>query len=66
MAQAQSLGGTTARLYAHVPVMNLLPTSRGLHHNLMEGDWGFAGFDLMMLVLAAGFAARTSRLIRSG
>ncbi|AUW57581.1 PepSY domain-containing protein [Sphingobium sp. SCG-1] len=45
-----------ASLYALVPVVNDLTTTRGLFPSLMAQDWIFAGFDLVMLVTAAGCA----------
>lgn len=62
-AWVELLAGT-ALLYVLVPVMNLLTTSRGLHRSLMEEDWAFAGFDLMMLVLATSLAACARRVIK--
>ncbi|WP_068079455.1 PepSY-associated TM helix domain-containing protein [Novosphingobium rosa] len=53
-----------AAFFAAVPLLNALTTARGLGQSLPAGDWIFAGFDLAMLALAAGFAftARTLAL----
>lgn len=50
-----------AALFASIPVLNALTTPRGLISSLPAADWTFAGFDLTMIALAAGFAftART-------
>ncbi|MHA6721315.1 PepSY-associated TM helix domain-containing protein [Sphingomonas sp. RS6] len=45
-----------AGLYALVPAVNALTTARGLIPSLIAGDWIFAGFDLVMLAAAAGYA----------
>ncbi|MEM7049966.1 MAG: PepSY-associated TM helix domain-containing protein [Acidobacteriota bacterium] len=52
----------TALLFAAVPLVNALSTSRGLLPSLRAGDWVFVVFDLTMLVLALayGAAARTA------
>lgn len=49
-----------ALLFAAVPIVNALLTSRGLFASLVAGDWLFVGFDGVMLLLAAacGWAAR--------
>ncbi|PNU03428.1 PepSY-associated TM helix domain-containing protein [Novosphingobium guangzhouense] len=47
--------------FAAVPVINALTTSRGLLPSLLAGDWTFVAFDLVMLVLAAGFAMAAVR-----
>ncbi|MEM7480018.1 MAG: PepSY-associated TM helix domain-containing protein [Acidobacteriota bacterium] len=51
-----------ALLFAAIPLVNGLSTDRGLLTSLRTGDWVFAGFDLVMLLLAAayGTAARIS------
>ncbi|ALH82821.1 peptidase [Sphingopyxis macrogoltabida] len=54
----------TAALFAAVPVVNALTTDRGLFASLAAGEWIFAGFDLAMLVLAAGFWAAHRRIVR--
>lgn len=53
----------TAVLFLAIPPINALTTSRGLLSSLAAGDWVFAGFDVTMLLLAAGFgyAARKAR-----
>lgn len=48
--------GACAALYAMIPIVNALTTARGLVPSLIAGDWIFAGFDLVMLVMAAGCA----------
>lgn len=42
-----------AALYALVPAVNALTTARGLVPSLVARDWAFAGFDLVMLAMAA-------------
>jgi len=42
-----------AALYALVPVVNALTTSRGLIPSLIARDWIFVGFDSVMLAMAA-------------
>ncbi len=42
-----------ALLFAAIPLVNALTTSRNLVASFMHGDWVFAGFDLTMLVIAA-------------
>ncbi len=44
-----------ALLFSAIPLANALLTSRGLPTSLATGDWLFAGFDLIMLVLGAVF-----------
>lgn len=56
--------GLAAALFAAVPVVNALTTSRGLPASLLAGDWLFVSFDLVMLVLAAGFAKGARRAAR--
>ncbi|WP_237714124.1 PepSY-associated TM helix domain-containing protein [Novosphingobium sp. Rr 2-17] len=55
LAWIQTLA-TCASLYALIPVVNALTTTRGLVPSLMAQDWAFAGFDLVMLAIAAGCA----------
>lgn len=53
-----------AGLLALVPVLNAATTQRPLWHSLEDGDWVFAGVDLMCCALAllhAGLALRTAR-----
>lgn len=45
-----------AILFAAVPVVNALTTPRNTVTSLIHGDWLFVAFDLVMLMLAAGFA----------
>jgi uncharacterized iron-regulated membrane protein len=47
-----------------LPVLNALTTQRPLWHSLVEGDWVFAGMDIMCWALAllhAALAIRTAR-----
>jgi hypothetical protein len=47
-----------------LPVLNAVTTQRPLWHSLAQGDWIFAGIDLMCWVLAAlhvALALRTAR-----
>jgi len=53
-----------ALLLALLPVLNALTTDRGLWRSLADGDWVFAGFDLMIWAFAAlhaMLAVRTAR-----
>ncbi|WP_398478285.1 PepSY-associated TM helix domain-containing protein [Tardiphaga sp.] len=53
-----------AALLALLPVLNAVTTQRPLWHSLAQGDWIFAGIDLMCWVLAAlhvALALRTAR-----
>ncbi|EIZ77420.1 PepSY-associated TM helix domain-containing protein [Novosphingobium sp. Rr 2-17] len=55
-----------AALFATVPVVNALTTSRNTLAALVTGDWLFVAFDVAMLVLATGFglAARKAATVR--
>ena len=55
-----------AALYALVPAVNALTTSRGILPSLANGDTVFATFDMFMLFMAAAlaFAARKASLSR--
>lgn len=53
-----------AALLALLPVLNALTTDRGLWRSMAEGDWVFAGFDLMMWALAALHAMLALRTAR--
>lgn len=58
---------TATALLALLPVLNALTTSRPLWRSLANGDWVFAGMDLMcwaLAVLHAVLAARTARHTR--
>lgn len=46
-----------ALLMALLPVLNGFTTSRGLLTSLAQGDWLFAGFDLILWLLSAMFAS---------
>jgi len=53
-----------AALLALLPILNAITTQRPLWHSLAQGDWIFAGIDLMCWVLAAlhvVLALRTAR-----
>lgn len=52
---------TAAALLALLPVLNALTTQRPLWRSVVEGDWVFAGIDLMAWVLAALHAALALR-----
>ncbi|WP_409525588.1 PepSY-associated TM helix domain-containing protein [Nitrincola sp. MINF-07-Sa-05] len=45
-----------ALAFALLPLLNALTTERHLGQSLLTGDWVFAGFDLTMLSIGAGFA----------
>jgi uncharacterized iron-regulated membrane protein len=49
---------------ALLPVLNALTTQRPLWRSLADGDWVYAGFDLMMWALAALHAALAVRTAR--
>jgi uncharacterized iron-regulated membrane protein len=53
-----------AVLFALVPAVNALTTSRGLGASLWHGDWVFVGFDLTLTALAAGFAWTAWKVLR--
>jgi uncharacterized iron-regulated membrane protein len=57
------LWAATAAL-ALLPLLNALTTSRGLWHSLAQGDWVFAGTDLLLWALAALHALLAIRLAR--
>jgi uncharacterized iron-regulated membrane protein len=56
--------GAGAVLFALVPVINALSTSRGLGPSLWRGDWTFVGVDLTAAALAAGFASTARKVLR--
>lgn len=56
--------GLVAALFAAVPLVNALTTSRGLPVSLLAGDWLFVSFDTVMLLLAAGFAMGARKAAR--
>jgi uncharacterized iron-regulated membrane protein len=62
-AWLEQLWAATA-LLALVPVLNAVTTSRPLWTSLSQGDWVFAGTDLMCLALAALHAALAMRTRR--
>ncbi|WP_334186144.1 PepSY-associated TM helix domain-containing protein [Novosphingobium sp.] len=47
---------TAALLYAMVPLVNALTTTRGLVASVMAGDWVYAGFDMTMAALSGALA----------
>ena len=49
-----------------LPVLNALTTQRPLWHSLAQGDWIFAGIDLMCWVLAVLHAVLAMRTARQG
>ncbi|HZY18993.1 MAG TPA: PepSY-associated TM helix domain-containing protein [Ramlibacter sp.] len=51
-------------LLALLPVLNAVTTARPLWHSLAQGDWVFAGVDLMCWALAALHAALAIRTAR--
>jgi hypothetical protein len=62
-AWLEQLWLATAAL-ALLPLLNVFTTHRPLWHSLAEGDWVFAGVDLMLWALAAlhaMLAVRTAR-----
>jgi uncharacterized iron-regulated membrane protein len=63
-AWAETLA-VTAALFLMIAPINAFTTSRGLFASLGSGDWVFAGFDLTMLLIAAGYgyAARRAGLL---
>lgn len=56
---------TASALLALIPVLNALTTERPLWRSLMDGDWIFAGVDLMCLTLALLHAVLAMRAARS-
>jgi len=59
------LCGLAAVLFAAVPLVSAITTTRNLLASLVAGDWVFAGFELAMLALAAGFALIGRKLAQS-
>lgn len=53
--------GTAAAALALVPIVNAVTTGRHLLVTLPDGDWLFAGFDIVMLLHAAFFALAAIR-----
>lgn len=53
-----------AALLALLPVLGAITTDRPLWHSLAQGDWVFAGMDLMCLALAALHAVLAVRTAR--
>jgi hypothetical protein len=56
--------GLAAALFAAVPLVNAVTTPRGLPVSLLAGDWLFVSFDLVMLLLALGFAMAARKAAR--
>lgn len=54
-----------ALLFAAVPVINALTTSRGLYQSLQQQDWLFASFDITMLVTAMLLAGAAKRVTKN-
>lgn len=54
----------TAVAFACVPIVSALTTDRSLVASLAAGDRVFAGFDISMLLVAAGFGWAASRAMR--
>jgi len=48
--------------FAAVPVVNALTTSRGFAASIMNGDWLFVAFDVVMIALAASFLHAASKV----
>lgn len=65
-AWAETLA-VAAVLFLAIPPINAFTTSRGLFASLGNGDWVFVGFDVTMLLIAAGYgcAARKAGLLES-
>lgn len=59
-AWAETLA-VTAVLFLLIPPINAVTTSRGLFASLAAGDWVFAGFDVTMLLIAAGYGYATRK-----
>jgi hypothetical protein len=56
--------GTSAALFALVPLVNAATTTRGMIASIMAGDWLFIIFDLMMLAIAAALTLAAYRVAR--
>jgi len=56
--------GAGAVLYALVPVVNAVTTSRGFGESLWQGDWIYVAFDLTMLAMAAALAWTARKVLR--
>lgn len=63
LAWAEALA-VTAASFACVPIVSALTTDRSLVASLAAGDRLFAGFDLSMLLIAAGFGWAASKARR--
>lgn len=53
-AWAETLAATSA-LFLAILAVDTITTSRGLFVSLLDHDWIYVGFDIVMLLLAAGF-----------
>lgn len=53
----------TAAAFASIPIVSALTTDRSLVASLAAGDWVFVGFDMTMLLVAAGFGWGASRVL---
>lgn len=64
-AWVEQLWAASALLFL-LPVLNALTTQRPLWHSLVEGDWVFAGMDIMCWALALLHAVLAIRTARQG
>ena len=64
-AWVEQLWAASALLFL-LPVLNALTTQRPLWHSLVEGDWIFAGMDIMCWALALLHAVLAMRTARQG
>jgi hypothetical protein len=55
-----------ALAFAAVPLVDAFTTGRSLAASLMTGDMVFAGFDIAMLAIAAGFGWAAVKVARQG
>ena len=62
-AWVEQLWAASALLFL-LPLLNAMTTQRPLWHSLAQGDWVFAGIDLMCWVLAALHAVLAIRTAR--
>ena len=65
LAWAEQLWAAAALLFL-LPVLTALTTQRPLWHSLIEGDWVFAGIDMMCWALALLHAVLAIRTARQG
>ncbi len=50
--------------FAAVPIVNALTTDRSLLASVVSHDWAFAGFDMAMIAIAAGFGFAALKVAR--